>query len=446
METPEEHLKRQQSTDEYNKRQEKREQDKLKRIQKLKDKCNKLNIPYQEPEIKTPAGKAFKTRIYPDIKQKQILKQWFGVRRWIYNKCLSSINNKLVKPTKEDLRKYIINNENFTEENTWMLAYEYDLRDEAVRDLLKNIKSNKSKGKSFTLKYISKKHDSQSLSVLSKKWNKPKNFYSRIYNPEGLKSSEPLPETLDYSSRLIKTRTNKYLLCIPKPLELQSENQAHNNMIFIDPGVRDFLTCYDPSGKIITVGKSDSGRIARLLYYKRQLQSKIAMENNKKINLQMSKALLRKGERINYLIEEMHKKTSRWLCKNYDNIFIPRLNFHNCKSLNKRSKSLLATYQHCAFLDRLIHKSNEYPNCKINEVNESYTSKTCSGCGEQNTLLGKKKEFSCKNKDCLLKIDRDINASRNIMLRYFTKQVKLKFDSETTVKTASMGPSPFYSY
>ena len=437
LETPEKQQIRIDKTNEYNKREEKRQQDKLKKILKEKEKCNKKNIIYTEPVLKKQAEKSFKIKIYPDKDQKKTLKNWFGVRRLIYNTCLRKIKDKSVEPTLKSLRKHVINNCNFTTENKWMLKYEYDLRDEAVRDLLKNIKSNNEKGNKYTIKYINKKNNSESLSVLSKKYNKKNNFYSSIFKPINLKSSEKLPETLTYTSRLIKTKTNRYYLCIPRPLELQSENQAHNNMIFIDPGVRDFLTCYDPSGNIITIGKGNNIRIAKLLSYKRKLQSMITKEKKSRKKKRLSIALLRANEHVNNLIKEMHKKTSRWLCENYDYVFIPRLNFHQCKNLNKRSKALLASYQHCAFVDRLIHKSKEFPNCNINEVNESFTSKTCSCCGIQNKELRKSKQFICKNKNCLLEIDRDINASRNIMLRYFTKIVKLKFDTKTLEQKVS---------
>jgi RNase P protein component len=57
----------------------------------------------------------------------------------------------------------------------------------------------------------------------------------------------------------------------------------------------------------------------------------------------MRLALLRIGERINNLVTEMHNKLIKFLCINYKFVIIPRLNFHNIKKLNKKSKSLLAS-------------------------------------------------------------------------------------------------------
>jgi transposase len=318
------------------------------------------------------------------------------------------------------LRKVVINEENFKTENKWMLEYNYDLRDEALQDLLKNIKSNQAKEKKFEMKYKCKKNK-QSLSVLSKKWNNKNDFYSSVFNSTKLKSSEELPIKLMYTSRLVKTPTNKYYLCIPKPLEFKSENQAHK-MVFVDPGSNDFVTLYDPSGNIVVWGEKDSGRIARLLHYKRRLQSKISKEKQNKKKQRMNIALLKIGENIHNLVSEMHKKLAKWMCMTYSKIYIPRLNFHTCKNLSKKAKATLASLRHCDFVNRLIHKSKEY-KCEITEVNEAFTSKTCGNCGFQKENLGRSRRYECDS--CQVKIGRDINASRNVMLRYFTKTAKL---------------------
>ena len=421
-ETPEEKQQRLKKEKEYIDKQKEKAIKKENRINKQKEKCAKQGIEWEEPIEKEPPAKAHRVRIYPTSDQRSTLRRWFGIRRWVYNRCLAAVNNG-VKPTLSELRSKVINNENFQKENTWMLEYDYDLRDEALRDFLKNKTSNEAKGKDFTLRFKSKKIISkQSISVLSKKWNKANNFYSSVFKPTNLISSESLPEELKYSSRLVHTSSNRYYLCIPKPLELQSDNQAHNKMIFIDPGQVDFVTGYDPSGKIIVCGEKDSGRIARLIHYRKQLQSKIAREKNNQRKKRLRRALFRLNENIDNLVKELHKKLANWLCINYRRIYIPRLNFHKCKNLNKKSKSVLASLQHCEFVNRLIHKSKEFSNCEVIEVNEACTTKTCGGCGYLGAV-NRNRSYDCDN--CRLSIGRDINAARNIMLRYFTKTFKL---------------------
>lgn len=347
--------------------------------------------------------------------------RWFGVRRFIYNKCLSLINQdfSLIKNTKE-LRRLVVNNDNYTTENTWMLDYNYDLRDEALRDLLKNFKSNLAKGDKFKVSYLSKKQNNTSISVLKKHWNKTRGFWTEVLSPKVLKCSELLPEQLEHDSRLIKSATGKYYLCIPRTIR---ENQTKKSRcIFIDPGVNPMMMCYSPEGKIYKIGCKDAARIYRLNHYLNKIRSKIDLSKNKNKVKLLRLAYFRSSETISNIINDFHRKVAKWLASNFDVIFTPKLNFHRMKKLNKKSKQVLMSLKHCSFVDALKVKTELY-NSKTVVVNESYTSKTCSCCGYQNEKLGKSKVFACK--DCGKVIDRDINGAINIMLRYFTKRVAL---------------------
>jgi IS605 OrfB family transposase len=370
---------------------------------------------------------AQKIKLYPTKAQRQTLKEWFGVQRWVYNKCLKHhIENqeKGIKTTIKGLRENIINNVNFQTENTWMLQYSYDLRDEAVRDFMKNISSNIAKGGKFKLNFRSLKQQKLngcSLSVLKKHWNRG-GFYSSIFNRERLRGHQKLPKELLKDSRLIKTATKKYFISLPK-IEEKSDSQAdENSMIFLDPGVKNFVTGYDPSGKSITWGARDVGRIARLLHYKSKLQGRIKKQTKNKRRASMRIAMLRIGEKLRNLVKDLHQKLSKFLCMNYKYIYLPRLNFHDFKQLNKKSKAKLASLQHCGFLDNLITKARVYGS-RVFEVNEAYTSKTCCNCGYLKQDLSNKDVYNCSN--CKIKIGRDINASKNIMLRYFTRATTL---------------------
>lgn len=379
-----------------------------------------LNI--EENESKKMIAK--KIVIYPTLAQREILKKWAGLQRWVYNQCLTrhlenQKNNK--KTTLADLRTNIINNCNFETDNIWVKEYDYDLRDEAVRDFIKNINSNIAKGGKFQLKYKSSKEQKLngfSLSILKKKWNKKNNFYSEIFKPKNLVSHQKLPNDLPADSRLVKSPTKEYFISIPENRKV-SDNQADKkSIIFLDPGVKNFVVGYDPSGKCITWGKKDAARIARLLHYKRKLHSRVSKETKNKRKKRLRNALLKLGEKINNLVTDLHKKLAKFLCLNYGKIFLPRLNFHNFKKLNKKSKQLMASYRHCEFLDKLKFKASQY-NSKVFEVNESYTSKTCSNCGFIKYDLKNADSYNCDS--CHYIMGRDANASKNIMLRLFTK-------------------------
>lgn len=53
-------------------------------------------------------------------------------------------------------------------------------------------------------------------------------------------------------------------------------------MISLDPGVRTFMTGYDPSGTAVEWGKNDIGRVYRLCHAYDKLQSKRDQIHGKK--------------------------------------------------------------------------------------------------------------------------------------------------------------------
>ena len=85
------------------------------------------------------------------------------------------------------------------------------------------------------------------------------------------------------------------------------------------------------------------------------------------------------------------------------------------------------TLAHYKFQQRLKDKSREFPLCRVEIVSEAFTSKTCGRCGKINETLGGKAVFECAN--CQLKLDRDIHAARNILLRALEKEGGKKIPS-----------------
>lgn len=391
------------------------------------DKTKKYKEKQDKKLLKQKAEKAIKIRVYPTTEQKARLKGYFGCTRWIYNKCVK-MHRQNPNITMQQLRTAIVGNPNYITENTWALKYHCDIRDEAMRDFCYNLKSNKEKGGSFTMSFKRKKaHMKQSVSVLAKYWNKKNNWYSWLFKPVVLKSNQPLPEKLSYTCRLLKTHTNRYYFCLPKPLEAMSDNQAPNTKcIFFDPGCAPILTGYDPEGVVYVFGKKDISRIARLLHHKNKLKGKSVKAKKHKKRYSLKRAYLRISEKIKNLVKDFHCKITKWLCENYTHVYIPRLNFHKMKNLHKKPKEKLASLEHCALVDRLVDKTREYGWCNIIEVNESFTTKTCGKCGTQNETVGRSKTFICGNNECNLTCHRDVHASMNILLRYFTKRAVIQ--------------------
>ena len=195
--------------------------------------------------------------------------------------------------------------------------------------------------------------------------------------------------------------------------------------ISIDPGIRKFITGYDPE-KAIMIGKCED--IRRLNEYKdkiRAYQSALAGEDNIKLPNRICKKLkgkiLRLHERITNKINNFHYHVANYLCINYKNILIPKFGSKELYSkairrIGKKTVKDMSTWAHCSFREILKHKADQYQNVNVIEVPEDYTTKTCSGCGWLNQTIGASEIFQCKG-SCGNTFDRDINASKNIFLK-----------------------------
>jgi hypothetical protein len=175
------------------------------------------------------------------------------------------------------------------------------------------------------MQFRTRKDSTQSIAILGKHWNHVRGEYSFLHD---IYSSEPLPNKLDYDCRLqLTTQLGEFYLCIPMPLAVRPENQGPTNkcMIALDPGIRTFVTGYDPSGRAVEWGKHDIGRIYRLCYAVDDLQSRWtadpAVRHHKR--WKMKRAAMRLRKKIRSLVDEFHRKLAKWLCESYSLVLLP---------------------------------------------------------------------------------------------------------------------------
>ena len=120
-------------------------------------------------------------------------------------------------------------------------------------------------------------------------------------------------------------------------------------------------------------------------------------------------------KRKSNLIDELHWKVIGELLERNDVIFYGNIKSHGIVQ-NKHNRTLNSNINDLKFYkfkERLLFKSFE-KNKRIVLVNEAYTSQTCSFCGS----IYKpecSKVYECKN--CNNRMDRDINASKNILMK-----------------------------
>lgn len=383
---------------------------------------------------KEQANACKKIRLNPTTEQLTLLKQWMGTNRWTYNQAVAS-----KRTTKNELRSQFVNNDQFAanDAKSWVLETPYEIRDAAICDLVKGIKTSKQllrngKIRNFRMSFRSKKNAQESFVIRNRDYQRNgdgftcfRGFFKKANVDAVIRAREPLPQTIQYDSRLIRTRLNEWFLCIPTqasmPYALGDENQVPQNRICsLDPGVRTFQTVFDANGAIVEFGAKDLARLYRLCRQADKIQSKRDKLHGKK-RYKLRLAYLRIFRRIRNLVSEIHKKMTNFLVLNYNVILLPTFETKPmssksgaCKLQSKTVRSML-TWSHYRFKQRLLNKSKTTAHCKVIVCGEEYTSKTCTRCGFINNALGGSKIFQCPQ--CSLCIDRDHNGARNILLK-----------------------------
>ena len=131
------------------------------------------------------------------------------------------------------------------------------------------------------------------------------------------------------------------------------------------------MTGYDADGAVWSWGENDMGRIYRLCHALDDLQSrwsKRSVRHHQRYRMKVAGRRIRL--KIKNLVEEMHRRTIKWICENYRCVLIPE--FQTSQMIRRgqrkiRSKTVRAmcTWSHYRFRQRLLSKAREYPWCKI---------------------------------------------------------------------------------
>jgi hypothetical protein len=97
-----------------------------------------------------------------------------------------------------------------------------------------------------------------------------------------MKGFKPLPAQLECDSTIVKTRTNEYFACIPttrtEPIPVPCGYEGVR--IALDPGMRIFLTGYDPAGNILEIAKGGVDTVFKMCYRVDRIMSKITKAKN----------------------------------------------------------------------------------------------------------------------------------------------------------------------
>ncbi len=284
------------------------------------------------------------------------------------------------------------------------------------------------------------------------------------------------PNGIDFEFSIFKDITGQHYIIIPYLVE-KTKNEK-DNIIALDPGVRTFQTGYDPEGSVFEAGSSTIKKLKKLFdrisisdcilsnksyetlddTEKTKIQLMVKDKSNPKTNqkyksksrrrkekegiweekdfISKSKSLIRsrlirKRRRYHKKCSDevcnLHNKLGCFLTKTYKTILLPdfpvsklikkiRKESNDSKRVfNTRVARMMQSLSFYKFDQKLKSLCKRRGN-NLYIVDESYTSKTCGRCGNLHNSLGGSKIYKCNS--CGLKIDRDINGARNILLKH----------------------------
>lgn len=211
-------------------------------------------------------------------------------------------------------------------------------------------------------------------------------------------------------SILYKSEIRKYYLLVAEKIEFKETKSK--KYIAIDQGVKPFLSSRT-NNELINIGTNVATLVGNYL-------NKIDKINNTET---MNKKQKRKKERKCYLkirntMDEVHWKTIKYITDNYGNVIIGNLSMKDASKnetskLSPMLKRIGLMMRFSEFRNRLRYKCL-INGIKIEVVDEAYTSKVCSTCGNCKHELEGEKEYECKV--CNKKRDRDFNSATNMIL------------------------------
>lgn len=427
--------------------------------QKKKNKPKNSKKEYDKNDVSLL--RARKIRIKPNFNQKMVLRSWEHTSRFVYNRALEDIKTNNFDKNFQKLRnKHVTSRHGNKEEvkyknpivEDWETKTPKDVRAGSIKDLVDAYNtafSNLKVGniERFSINYKKRNNDKFSIVIPSDKLelnpsrviktrikdkqttyskkrvvkkvkpNKIRVFKSKfsmdieVYNDKALK-------TIEFNNDCrIKYENGRWFLIVPTKIELK--NHLTNKTCALDPGVRKFQTIYSED-QILKIEmckqreKSLKDKIDKLT----SLRAKRYISNYRS-----KRAIRRISKKYTDLIDDLHYKTIQLVTRNYDVIFLPKFKSQELVKgkLARITKRNMLSQKHYRFQQRLKDKIEEFPGKQLNICTEEYTSKTCTNCGVIKVNLNGNEVFNCKK--CNLTIDRDINGSRNILIKNLIQRI-----------------------
>ena len=352
--------------------------------------------------------KSFKYKIKPNEEQIVLLNKHFGSVRFIYNHYLNE--RKVEYETNKQTLNYYDNANSLTklkklEEFKWLK----EISSQSLQYSLKCLDGSYNgffKGRT-KFPIFKSKHDRNSFCV--PQYTKVKD--GKLIIP---KFKDPIKIIQDRKFKgeirqatLSKTSTGEYFVSILVETE-HKKLEKTGKSVGIDLGIKDFVITSD--GYKYKNNRWTKTYAKKLKENQQHLSKKI--KGSVKYNKQKLKVAKLHKKITNSRVDNLHKISTE-LIKKYDTIFLEDLNIKGMVKNHKLSKHI-ADASWGKFVTMLEYKAL-WNNKEVVKIDRFFpSSKTCNCCGwiNQNLKLDIR-EWTCSS--CNTKLDRDLNASKNIL-------------------------------
>jgi putative transposase len=352
--------------------------------------------------------KSYKYKLKPSEEQIVLLNKHFGSIRFAYNYFLNE--RKREYETNKQSLNYYDNAKSLTElkkqeEHVWL----NEINSQSLQNSLKNLDDayNGFFKKRTGFPKFKSKHTKNSFKIPQfVKLEKGKLKIPKFKEPIDLILSRSFTGIIKQCT-ISKTPTNEYFVSILVETE-HSVVPKTGKTVGIDLGIKDFV--------ITSEGyKYKNNRYTKTytkkLKERQQHLSRKTKGSNRYQNQKLKVATIHK-KITNSRLDNLHKVSTE-LIKKYDVIVLEDLNIKGMIKNHKLSKHI-ADASWSKFIELLTYKA-EWNDKKIVQIDRFFpSSKTCNCCGYINQNLNlDMREWTCPS--CNTKLDRDLNASINIL-------------------------------
>lgn len=352
--------------------------------------------------------KTYKYRLYPNNQQKQMLQNYFGCVRFVYNHFLSE-RKKQYEETGSSHNYYDQSKELTELKKNPIYFWLKEINSQTLQQSLRHLDTayvNFFRGNTSFPRFHSKKNGG-SFAV-------PQNFKvenGKIYLPkfkDGIKIIESRKCVGELRNMTISvTGSGKYFVSIMAQVEYQPLEKT-NQKVGIDLGIKDFVITSEgekyPSNKFINRYSRQLATAQKHLARKRKGSNTWNRQRVKVARIQ---------EKISNCRFDKLQNISTDLIRKYDTICCEDLNVKGMQHNHHLAKSI-ADASWGTFLNMLQYKA-DWNGKEIIKIGRFFpSSKTCNHCGHVNENL-KLSDRTWICTECGESIDRDLNAAMNIL-------------------------------